>query len=335
MEKSNSDIVIKYILGTSDKEELEKAISVLEDSYYNLELRSILFDIWHRNITHEIEEPEPDEFPGILNEIHHKINLEGKTQKKSKVKRLFINVSRIAAILVIGALIGIIAQNYKKAEPVYYTSIAPKGSVSQMVLPDNTMVYLNSGSEIKYSIEGVNKQREIFLKGEAWFQVEENKQKPFVVHTSIYDVNVLGTEFNVKAYPEDDQITTTLEKGSIRITSTDNFKILNNQVLKPGEQLVYNKQNNVIRLREVNTKQFTAWKENKLIFINLSLNELFVLLERKYGVDIEVKDKSILDLHYDGTLKDETIEEIMEILQESLLVHFKIENQKIIITNSN
>lgn len=333
MGKSNSDIIKKYILGTSDKEDLEKVMSVLEDPYHNLELRPTLYDIWHRDITNEIEVPEPDEFSGMLNKIHHKINLEKKTQKKSKIKRLFLNVSRIAAILVIGALIGIIAQNYKKTEPIYYTSIAPKGSVSQMILPDNTMVYLNSGSEIKYSIEGVNKQREVFLKGEAWFQVEENKQKPFVVHTSFYDVNVLGTEFNVKAYPEDDEITTTLEKGSIKITSTDNFKIQNNQVLKPGEQLVYNKQNNVIRLKEVNTKQFTAWKENKLIFINMSLKELIVLLERKYGVNIEVEDKSILNLHYDGTLKNETILEVMKILQETLPVHFTIENQKIIITN--
>jgi len=329
MEKEISNIIQKYVQGTSTKEELKRALCMLEDPYHNLELRPTLYDLWHKDFMDEFDVPEPGDFSGMLNEIHHKINLEKKTQKKSKAKRFLISFSRIAAIMVIGGLIGIITQKYKKRETVYYTSIAPLGSVSQMVLPDNTMVYLNAGTEIKYSIQGVEGKREVFLKGEAWFQVEKNEEKPFVVHTSYYDVNVLGTEFNVQAYPEDDKVTTTLEKGSVKITSTDNFKIQSNQVLKPGEQLVYNKQNNVIRLKEVNTKQFTAWKENKLIFINMSLKELIILLERKYGVDIEVDDKSILEFHYDGTLKNETILEVMEILQETLPINFKIKNSVI------
>jgi len=329
MEKNISNTIHKYILGTSNKEELEKAMSILDDPYHNLELRPTLHDIWFSGETEHIAIPEEDNFSGMLNEIHHKINLDKKTQKKSKVKRLFLNVSKIAAILIIGALIGIIAQHYKKTEPVYYTSIAPKGSVSQMLLPDNTMVYLNSGSEIKYSINGNGGGREVFLEGEAWFQVTKNKEKPFVVHTPYYNVNVLGTEFNVKAYPEDKEITTTLEEGSIQITSTENFKIQSNQVLIPGEQLIYNKENNSISLKKVKTQFYTSWKENKLIFINMELKDLFTLLERKYGVDIEVNDSSIMELHYDGTLKNETILEVMEILKHSLPVNYKIEGQKI------
>lgn len=80
---------------------------------------------------------------------------------------------------------------------------------------------------------------------------------------------------------------------------------------------------------------YSSWKENKLIFINMSLKELIVLLERKYGVDIEVNDESILDFHYDGTIKDETVLEMMEILQQTLPIHFEIQNQKIQITKTN
>ncbi|NOR76632.1 MAG: DUF4974 domain-containing protein, partial [Draconibacterium sp.] len=236
--------------------------------------------------------------------------------------------------LIIGALLGTLINTLKKEEPVYYTSVAPKGSVLQMILPDNTMVYLNSGSEIKYSIDGLAGQREVFLKGEAWFQVTKNEKKPFVVHTSCYDVSVLGTEFNVKAYPADDKIVTTLEKGSVKISSTKKFKIQNNQVLKPGEQLVYNKVKNCIELKKVNTRLFTSWKENKLIFINMDLKELITLLERKYGVDFEVSDSSILKYHYDGTIKNETILEVLEILKETLPIQYKIVGQKIqIISN--
>lgn len=334
MENNISNTIHKYILGTSNKEELEKAMSILEDPYHNLELRPTLHDLWFSGETEHIAIPEADNFSGMLNEIHHKINLERKTQKKSKAKRLFLNVLKIAAVLLIGAVIANFVQNYKKTEPVYYTSIAPKGSVSQMVLPDNTMVYLNSGSEIKYSIDGDGGQREVFLKGEAWFQVTKNEEKPFVVHTPYYCVNVLGTEFNVKAYSDDNEITTTLEEGLIQISSTEKFKIQNNQILEPGEQLIYNKERNSIELKKVKTSLYTSWKENKLIFINMELKGLITLLERKYGVDIEVNDPSILKLHYDGTLKNETIIEVMDILMHSLPITYKIEGQKILITKT-
>jgi ferric-dicitrate binding protein FerR (iron transport regulator) len=334
MEKNISHIIQKYSQGTSQKEELEMAMSLLEDPYHNLELRPTLHSIWCDDKMGSIETSEAVDFSMMLHEIHHKINLEQKSQKISKAKRIFLNVSKLAAILLVGLICGILVQNYKKTAPVYYTSIAPKGSVSQMLLPDSTMVYLNSGSEIKYLANGEKGQREVFLNGEAWFQVTKNKQQPFIVHTPYYNVNVLGTEFNVKAYAEDNEVTTTLEKGSIQITSTENFKIRNNQVLKPGEQLIYNKERNSIELKNVTPKLYSSWKENKLIFINMELKSLVTLLERKYGVDIQVDDPALLELHYDGTLKNETIIEVMDILKQSLPVNYRIDEQKILITNN-
>ncbi len=329
MGKDISNIIQKYVLGTSEKEELEFAISLLEDPYHNLELRPTLFKVWNEEYENNIDIPDLGDFSNLLYQIHHKIHLEEKSLKQSNIRKLVLTISKIAVVMIIGIGLGLFIQNYKKEAPVYYTSIAPKGSVSQMLLPDNTMVYLNSGSEIKYSIDGKNGNREVFLKGEAWFQVTKNKQKPFIVHTPFYNINILGTEFNVKAYPEDNEITTTLEKGSVQITSTEHFKIQSNQVLKPGEQLIYNKVNRSIEIKAVKTKFYTSWKESKLIFIDMELKDLLVLLERKYGVDIEVEDDSILELHYDGTLKNETIIEVMEILKHSLPIDYKIEDQKL------
>lgn len=332
MVKNISNIIQKYVSGTSEKEELDCAISVLEDPYHNLELRPTLYKLWNEENEISTDFPEFGDYNNLLNQIHHQINLAEKSQDKSKIKRLILTISKVAAVLLIVAFIGVFAQIYKTTEPVYYTSIAPKGSVAQMVLPDNTMVYLNSGSEIKYSINGEGGQREVFLKGEAWFQVTKNKEKPFIVHTPFYNINVHGTEFNVKAYPEDNEITTTLEKGSIEISSTKQFRIQSNQLLKPGEQLTYNKKHNSIQLKNVKTRLYTSWKENKLIFINMELKELIILLERKYGVDIEVEDDSILELHYDGTLKNETILEVMSILKHSLPITYNIEGQKLLIS---
>ncbi len=104
-----------------------------------------------------------------------------------------------------------------------------------MVLPDNTIVYLNGGSELKYKLNQEN-NREVYLEGEAWFDVEKDKTKKFVVHTPYYDVNVHGTEFNVKAYVEDNQVATTLEEGSVSITSTEKFKRISRLYPKTGRR---------------------------------------------------------------------------------------------------
>ena len=212
--------------------------------------------------------------------------------------------------------------------------IAPKGSVSQMILADSTLVYLNAGSELWYSPKSKDKKREVFLKGEAWFDVTKQKNRPFVVHTNFYDVNVTGTRFNVKAYETDNEITTTLEEGQVRITSSDKYNLAQTVILNPGEQVAMNKELNEIFVKKVDTKLFTSWKDNKLMFLNMDFKELIVLLERKYGVDIEVDNPDILKYHYSGTIKNESIMEIMEIIKHTLPIQYKIEGQKIIINQN-
>jgi len=97
--------------------------------------------------------------------------------------------------------------------------------------------------------------------------------------------------------------------------------------MKPGEQLAYNKESRKIMMKPVNTQWFTSWKDNKLIFVNMNLKELMVLLERKYGVDIRTEDPTILNYHYDGTFKNETILEVLNLLAETLPIRYSINNQ--------
>jgi len=240
-----------------------------------------------------------------------------------------------AAILIVGLLIGnLIRPNGMEpvSETVYYTSKAPKGSIAEMILPDGTIIFLNSGSEIKYASDMNAKSREVYLTGEAWFDVHKSKDVPFLVHTDHYDVRVLGTEFNVKAYAEDAEVVTTLEQGSIQIQSTKKLKLKQEVQLVPGEQLVYHKDNKTVQVKQVKPRLFSSWKDNKLIFINMNLGELITLLERKYGIDITVQDQQLLNHHYDGTIKNETIMEVLDILQATLPINYTIDNQEVIIT---
>ncbi|QGY43498.1 DUF4974 domain-containing protein [Maribellus comscasis] len=326
--KSIKATIIAHLNGSLREEELKKLNDWVAQSEENTKYYARVKDLWEAsqpNIS-QIAETEKEWSKFLLNI--------GKGHRENMFSLLsnWQIVYRFAAILVIGLVVGVLVTKLNsKHEPGYLTSIAPAGSVSQMILADSTLVYLNAGSELRYSPETNNKKREVYLTGEAWFQVEKNKQKPFIVHTQYYDVQVTGTQFNVKSYPSDPEVTTTLEEGQVEIGSSENFKLTKNISLQPGEQIVLNKKSKKLFVQNVDTQLFTSWKNNKLIFLNMNLKELIILLERRYGVDIEVFDDDILTYHYSGTIKNESILDIMQIIQHTLPIEFKIENQKIII----
>ncbi|MGM0532110.1 MAG: FecR family protein, partial [Bacteroidota bacterium] len=262
--------VNNYVRGESNTQELKEAMELFIDPYHNLAIRPILFKIWENDETDNQKNLPPLENPkAILDKIHHHINLKVSPQKENKTIELLTNLLRMTAVLIIGLFIGLLIHNFQKPEPTYYTSISPSGSISQIVLPDNTRVYLNSDSELKYTETGNKGNREVFLTGEAWFDVTKNENKPFVVHTPLYDVKVLGTQFNVKTYPTDDEIVTTLEKGSVKITSSSNITLEEGKTLHEGQQLILSKKNGKSTIQHVNTQIFTSWKDNQLIFINM------------------------------------------------------------------
>ncbi len=281
--------------------------------------------------------PEDGVVPHDLQKVFNRVwsSIEKNEPKQKSDYRIFYSALKIAAVLVAGLIIGFYVSSLNfSSEPEYYAAHSPKGSISEVILPDGSVIFLNADSRIKYSLEGKQNSREVFLQGEAWFEVAKSKKKPFVVHTDAFDVKVTGTQFNVKAYDNENEVTATVEDGSVVIQSSKNFKISEDLVLKPGEQLVLHRETKDASVKKVNTKWFTSWKDNKLIFINMELKDLVVLLERKYGVDIEVKRKEIMELHFDGTIKDESIIEILEILKKTLPIDYKIEGQKIEITNN-
>ncbi len=322
-------------MGDSLKNKLDKLRSENIDEVQKKELLSM----FHQNeLEYELKVElyqqldNSDESPVQNNEGFDRLWKKIKNREKGEVKKLrSTHIYWAAAMLVLGFVIGNIFQDdlFQSNEIAYCTAKAPAGSVSEMVLPDGTGISLNAGSELKYATENGEKIREVYLVGEAWFEVEKSDEIPFIVHTPFYDVRVMGTRFNVKAYQDDNEVITTLEEGSVQVESGQNLRIEKNVLLKPGEQLVYHKIDNVLKVNKVDTEVYTSWRNNKLIFINMNLKELIVLLERRYGVDIEVADQSILKYHYDGTIKNETIIEVLNILQATLPINYSINNQKI------
>ncbi|MEN6453743.1 MAG: FecR domain-containing protein, partial [Prolixibacteraceae bacterium] len=267
------------------------------------------------------------EWEKFVGKINHKRNSGNSFRFRFELK--WKQVLQAAAVLLVGILLGTgIAHHAGSGTPIL-TASAPLGSVSKIILPDKTEVFLNAGSQIQYAFDEDGESRGVILDGEAWFKVFKNDRLPFLVQTAYYDIKVLGTEFNVKAYSEDNQIETTLEKGVVQVISSGTLKLKREVSLKPGEQLVYARDKETIRVRLVNPKLYTSWKDNKLEFIKMELGELITLLERKYGVNIEVEDKSILQYHYSGTIKNETILEILEIIRHTLPLRYEIVGQTV------
>jgi len=324
--KSIKSIIIAHLDGKLKDEELKRLHQWLARSNDNQRYYARIKDIWESSTTdvNRLAETEK-EWGRFLSRITENY--------QSNIFRFKTNIQifyRFAAILIIGMVIGaLVLRHITPRESLFVSAVAPKGSVSQMVLADSTIVFLNAGSEIRYTHETRAKEREVFLEGEAWFDVTKKKNKSFIVHTSTYDVYVTGTKFNVKSYSEDNEVITTLEEGKVMITSSEKIRLSEPVIMKPGEQVTLDKHSKEIAVRKVNTSIYSSWKNNKLIFLNMDLAELIVLLERKYGVDIQVDDPGILKYHYTGTIKNETILEILEIIKYTLPIEYKIEGQTV------
>jgi ferric-dicitrate binding protein FerR (iron transport regulator) len=199
------------------------------------------------------------------------------------------------------------------------------GAKSKIVLPDSSLVWLNSGSTLSYP-QQFGKNRQITLAGEAYFEVMKN-EKPFVVSTNYGDVKVKGTSFNVKAYSDDNSFETTLEEGVVA------FKVKNTEnevTLQPGEQVI--KTASGFNVKQVETKYFTSWKDGKLLFNKEPFPEFIKKLERWYNVKIEYSDPELDKLWYTGTIEMETISEVMEMISKAAPVKYNFNNKTRVFT---
>lgn len=330
MEPSIRTIISEGKSNQATGRQRQKLLSLFHQPNIEFELKGILYQDLNQI---EVLPEDMQYYEGVFEKIWEKRKRDLSVWKN--YKQFLYRVARVASILAIGLIVGYLLDSDKRgASPVYYTSVAPKGSVSEMFMPDGTHVFMNSGSKIKYSVEGVDGMREVFLDGEAFFHVAKMNGKPFLVHTPFYDVRVTGTTFNVMAYADDQEAATTLVEGSVQILPSESLKLAREVEMKPGEQLIYNSGAKKISVRKVDTSLTTAWKDNKMIFMNMSMKELKVLLERKFGVEIEIGDPRILQYHFDGTFRNETIFEILDIIKRTLPIQYHVEGQKIIVNPS-
>lgn len=215
----------------------------------------------------------------------------------------------------------------KIREPEYYTMNVPLGAEYNLVLSDGTKIYLNAGSSLRYPDQFTGKKREIYLSGEAYFEVAHDSLHPFIVQAEDVAIRVLGTTFNVNAYPEGAWIKTTLVEGRVETQCGNNHFIM-----KPGMQVAYNKATRKAEYFPVNTKQFTSWKEGYYDFEDMPLGELMQIFTRWYNINIEFSTPDVKDIKFSGRLKRyDDLRPLFKMLEYTQDIRFIMGNGKIVI----
>ncbi len=304
---------------------------------------------------------------GFKVEDEHLTEVDESNEKYTQKSWIKTNTTLIAAvsfftIILISALF--YSKYNSKQTDAASTAVAKKseittkyGSKTTVVLPDGTKVWVNAGSKLSYDNNFGNKLREVALLGEAFFDVTHNAEKPFIIHTSKMDIKVLGTAFNVRCYPDENKMETSLLRGSIEVTLKDRYKekiylkpnekltLINDQVIQSKNITLNKAKQEFIAAKEPivaishltyqpvdSTVIETSWVENKLIFRGETFEEVARKMEKWYGINIIISNEKLKEAHLTGSFEKETIDQALAALQ--ITTPFKFVNNKnsIIIT---
>ena len=208
----------------------------------------------------------------------------------------------------------------------------PTAEIHELTLPDGTSVMLNSKSTLFYPESFNGKTRSVYLIGEGYFKVMPDKEHPFIVKGSDFQVTALGTEFNVNTYSVNDEVYTTLVSGSVKV-EYDN--LISSVILKPNQQLSYNKLTKKSRLQQSQVDDVIAWQRGELVFSDAHLEDIFTRLEHKYPYTFVYSFHSLNNNTYSFRFpKNVTLEEIMLIISQVVGdIHYVIKDNKCYITN--
>lgn len=221
-------------------------------------------------------------------------------------------------------------------EIMYNTVSTPNGGEYQLVLPDGTKVWLNAASTLRYPVRFTGDLRRVELTGEAYFEVNRSKAKdallPFVVKTTSQEVEVLGTHFNIKAYPEESITKTTLLEGSVRISIPSGNQLPATNVLKPNQQSIIKSGSHHISIAKVDPSNAIAWKNGNFAFHDNDITEVMNTISRWYNVEVEYEGDSAKNKVFGGTIsKFESFEKLLETIALIGTVKFRIEGRRVIV----
>lgn len=323
--KIDYHILKKFTAGKYSLRDFRQVSEWFDDSGNEAELKNAIEQHW-TDFYDETPENEKD-LNSVLNLIKQKISDQKPVADfRIRVQRFY---TRAAAILLLPLLLYSIYTtffNHQSAEMAAAIEIvSPHGARTKFQLPDGTQGWLNSGSSLKYANNFLS-ERKISLIGEAWFEVAHNARKPFVVHTKVLDVQVLGTKFNVTAFPDENVTEVVLQEGKVNVSG---YKGLYKLDMKPDEKFTYDKKLQSGTIQEVKASQFSAWKDGLLVFRNEPLAEVLKRVSRWYNVDIVLNDPKLENVRYRATFQEEQVEEVIRLISLTAPIEYSFGNREV------
>lgn len=358
LETSIEDKIVRVLTKQALPEELAEVRQWISESDDNRKLYDKYAAIW--GISRAVgrnDDYQPDTAWEALNQRM-------KSQKHDKQHRISIKKLMVAAaMVVIIFLAGMALQQFTgnsttDDQTLSYTEYTlPYGSKSKIKLPDGSSVWLNAGSTLRYASNFNTHCREVYLEGEAYFIVTRNEQTPFLVQTSTITIKVLGTEFNVNAYPEEPVVETIVESGVVQLIDPSSSKettilrakqkaVIVKSDIMPEKQTSQDAQLDDIKPLDyipiakmevddnVRTEAYTSWKDTLWVIEREKLSSLAVKLERRYNVHFVFVDEELRDYVFSGKFEKETLDQILEVMKLTAPILYKIE-QNMVYLNRN
>lgn len=323
----------EYLEGKTTDQQSEEIRNWMRNPENEEEVRRLLGEIWaHSEIRLKGEKPN---FELLLDRLHYRIKTQSvqaesqNTQAKTLSHRFVQQFSRIAAILILPVLL-LTAYFYFNTDrsfsrfaevPAMREIYTKPGTRTMLTLPDGTKVWLNDGTLFKYPESFSGNQREVFVDGEAFFDVTTNSKKPFVVDNPIMKTIVTGTQFNLYAYADDQYFEATLLEGKIHLDGRAG-KI----ELDPGQQIQFDAASKQLLKQKVNPENAAAWVDGKLVMHDERLDLAVKKLSRWYNVDISINSPNLKSYELTCTLENEKLEQCLELITRALSIQYRIKS---------
>lgn len=305
------DLMLDYLAGRLSEDKEEKLLHFLKSDVFYRQRYEEMARLRAKSFVGQFEKDKWSNYDALSAKL-------GLKKDKEKIRiPLWRTLSRVAAVVLLVLTTSIAAfYIYRDVAEGPRTGAlcqmeVPLGSQTKLILPDGTTVYLNSGSVLKYDPAFIQeKNREVYLVGEGYFEVKKNPDKPFIVHTNELKVKVLGTVFNVRSYPEDSSIEVSLLEGKVNVFSKSETQ--GNVILTPDEQLTYDKKSGKMYHCHADVQQASQWTTGRLSFVNASVPTIMKDIERKYDVRIVIQSKYMDKEVFSGSISPKlTVEEIL------------------------
>lgn len=329
----NIELLDRFMRGETSPEEEQ----LLLEWFRNSSSRNEILEFYQQRWIEASEDELPAEIQGrmYLRIKERMLEIENShREEERKIFKLRSSFSRflpyVATILL---CIGISFSSYlytQKDLPITseYIVSAEKGQRASVTLPDGTKVWLNSHTVLRYKSDYGVKKRNVFLNGEAYFEVSKDKEHRFVVDAGEMEVEALGTSFNVKAYREDKSIVATLYNGSIQATGGEHSIIL-----LPDQQVLFNRENRQLKVeRPDNIAYSRMWRDNELAFKGETLYDIAMRLNRIYNVQIEFKSEKIKQYRFSGVIKNNSLDNVIEIISLTAPILYEAKEDTIILS---